>query len=308
MVGTAMRLSRNALSYQNRAILIQYLFATPQLVLFLTLTVVPFFVALPVLFTDQANYTDPQINYVGLNNFTALFTDPGLQAEYLPALRRTVTFVAANYLMIYLLGLSLALLMYEIGFRGWFFTAVYLPLMASGFAIGYIAVMLFAVSTGTANLLLLKLGLIQKAIDIKSGTGTCVILPILVGWRWAGFNMAIFLSGLLSIPRETIDAAIVDGASYWQRLTRIYFPQMWPSFIMASTFCLIGSFGVFDELVAMGALYGGNEEAKLLSVFFFNAAFRSDRLALGMTMALETFLPLVLIGVFMQRLQRRLQY
>jgi ABC-type sugar transport system permease subunit len=303
-----MQPSKGMAKYQSRAILTQYLFATPQLVLFLVLTIVPFFVALPILFTDQANYTDPQIHPAGFANFTALFTDDGLQAEYLPALRRTVTFVGINYLMIYLFGLSLALLIYEIGFRGWFFTVVYLPLMASGFATGFLAVMLFAVSTGTANLLFLNLGLIQKAIDIKSGAGTGIILPILVGWRWAGFNMAIFLSGLLSIPKETVDAAIVDGASYWQRLTRVYFPQMWSSFIMASTFCLIGSFGVFDELVAMGALYGGNEEAKLLSVFFFNAAFRNDRLALGMTMALETFLPLVIVGVLMQRLQRRLQY
>jgi ABC-type sugar transport system permease subunit len=299
--------SKGLNKYQRRAVLMQYAFLTPQLILFVGLTILPFFVALPVLFTDQANYTDPRINPVGFSNFTALFTDSSLQSEYLPALRKTVVFVLLNYVMVYLFGLTLALLVYEIGFRGWFFTVVYLPLMASGLAIGFIAVMLFAVSTGTANLLFLKLGLIQEAIDIKSASGTTVILPFLVGWRWAGFNLAIFLSGLLAIPRETIDAAIVDGAGYWHRLTQVYFPQMIPSFIMASTFCLIGSFGVFDELVAMGALYA-NEEAKFITVFFFNTAFRNDRLALGMTMSLQTFLPLVILGVLMQRLQRRLQY
>jgi ABC-type sugar transport system permease subunit len=167
--------------------------------------------------------------------------------------------------------------------------------------------MLFARETGTANLLLLELNIIQKAFDIYSPEGTAFILPLLVGWRYAGYNMAIFLSGLLGIPEETIEASIVDGATYWQRLWRIYFPQMIPAFILATTMCLIGSFSVFDELVAMGALYV-NPEAKLLSIIFFTYGFQVNRLALGMTLAIQTFLPLALLGIALQRLQRRLQY
>ena len=63
----------------------------------------------------------------------------------------------------------------------------------------------------------------------------------------------------------------------------------------------------FDELVAMGALYV-NPEAKLLSVLFFTYGFQIDRLAMGMTLSIITFLPLVFVGVALQRLQRRLQY
>jgi multiple sugar transport system permease protein len=271
------------------------------------LTIVPLLIAIPILFTDMSQFNDPQINPVGFRNFTAVFTDPSVQRDYIPAMRRTLVFVVLNYATVYIFGLSLALLMYEVGFRGGFFTIVYLPLMISGLATGYVAVMLFARESGTVNLLLLELGLIKKAIDIYSPGGTAFILPLMVGWRYAGYNMAIFLSGLLSIPKETIEAAVVDGASYWQRLLRVYFPQMWPSFILATTMCLIGSFTVFDELVAMGALYV-NPEAKLLSVLFFTYGFQVERLAMGMTLAVQTFLPLVLVGVALQRLQRRLQY
>jgi len=168
-------------------------------------------------------------------------------------------------------------------------------------------VMLFARETGTANLLLLKLGVLEEPIDIYSAEGTAFILPLLVGWRYAGYNMAIFLSGLLAIPKETIESSVVDGATYLQRLFKIYFPQMWPSFILATTMCLIGSFAVFDELVAMGALYV-NPEAKLLSILFFTYGFQVERLAMGMTLALQTFFPLMLLGIALQRLQRRLQY
>lgn len=292
---------------ERRRIAEDWAFILPQLVIFIFLTIVPFFVAIPILFTDMAQFNDPQINPVGLRNFTALFTDPSVQRDYLPALRRTIIFVVFNYTTVYIFGLSLALLMYEVGFRGGFFTVVYLPLMVSGLAVGYMAVMLFSRETGTANLLLLELGLIKVPIDIFSAEGTAFILPLLVGWRYAGYNMAIFLSGLLAIPEETIEASIVDGTNYWQRLTRVYFPQMWPSFILATTMCLIGSFAVFDELVAMGALYV-NPEAKLLSILFFTYGFQVERLAMGMTLAVITFLPLVFVGIALQRLQRRLQY
>jgi multiple sugar transport system permease protein len=282
-------------------------FILPQLLIFVLLTIVPFFVAVPILFTDMSQFNDPQINPVGFRNFTAIFTDPSIQADYLPALKRTIVFVILNYTTVYIFGLSLALLMYEIGVRGWFFTIVYLPLMISGLGVGYTAVMLFAKETGTGNFLLEELGLLKTPLNIYSPTGTMIILPLLVGWRYAGYNMAIFLSGLLGIPKETVEASIVDGASYWQRLTRVYFPQMWPSFILATTMCLIGSFAVFDELVAMGATYV-NPNAKLLSVLFFTYGFQVERLAQGMTLAVESFLPLVFIGVALQRLQRRLAY
>ena len=281
-------------------------FIAPQLLIFIFLTIVPLVIAVPILFTDKSQFNDPSINQVGWSNFTALFTDPSVQADYFPAFRRTIVFVALNYTTVYIFGLGLALLMYEVGFRGGFFTVVYLPLMISGLAVGYIAVMMFAQETGTGNFVLQELGIVKEPLNIYSAAGTTIILPLMVGWRYAGYNMAIFLSGLLSIPEETIESSVVDGANYFQRLFRIYFPQMWPSFILATTMCLIGSFAVFDELIAMGATYV-NPNAKFLSILFFTYGFQIERLAMGMTLAVETFFPLVLLGVALQRLQRRVQ-
>ena len=60
-------------------------------------------------------------------------------------------------------------------------------------------------------------------------------------------------------------------------------------------------------MIPLGAL-SSNNEARLLSVIFFNYAFTSNRLALGLVLTLQTFLPLVVVALFLQRLQRRLQY
>ena len=79
------------------------------------------------------------------------------------------------------------------------------------------------------------------------------------------------------------------------------------SFIIATTFCVIGSFNIMDELVALGALYG-NREAQFLSILFFLYGFQRGRLAVGLAMGLELGIPLFIIGLLFQRIQRRLQY
>jgi ABC-type sugar transport system permease subunit len=304
MIGIRKRFSNPAW----RRILGDYAFLSPQLILYLVFTIIPFFVAVPILFTNRLTFFDNTVNYIGLANFKEIFIQTSNTAhDFWPAFVRTIRFTLLNYVMVYVFGLSMALLMYQIGFKGGFFTIIYLPMMLSGLATGFVATMLFSQSTGTVNLLLMKLGWIHTPIDIKLPTGTTVILPILVGWRYAGFNLAIFLSGLMGIPVETIEAAVVDGASYWRRLISIYFPQMMPSFIIATIFALVGSFGIFDELIAMGAFYG-NQEASFLSILFFRYGFSQERLALGMTLAMEVGIPLVIVGVILQRLQKRLQY
>jgi len=292
---------------EKRKILWSYAFLTPQLTLYLILTIVPLFVALPMIFSNKLTFTDKDWEYVGFDNVSELFTDDSLRHTYTAALGRTLRFTLMNYAMVYVFGLTLALLMYEIGFRGSAFTVIYLPYMLSGLAVGFIAVMLFSESSGTINLLLLKLGILNNPINIKEPSGTTVILPILVGWRSAGFYLAIFLAGLLSIPIETIEAAIVDGATYFQRLFRVYFPQMMPSFIIATIFALLNSFNVFDELVAMGGLYQ-NKAAEFISIVIFNYGFGSNRLAMGMTLAVVTFIPLVALAYGLQQLQRKLRY
>ena len=296
---------RNKLEFQK--IRQDYMFLLPQLTLYVGLTLIPFFIAIPILLTDRNSFIDPTVNFVGLKNFLAIFQDPSIKNIYWPALSRTVRFTIANYAAVYLFGMTLALIMYEIGLKGGFFTIIYLPWMVSGLAMGFIALMLFSPDTGTINLLFQRLGWQGGAINIRQPWGTTILLPLLIGWQAAGFNMAIFLSGLLGIPQETIEAAIVDGATYWQRLFYVYFPQMISSFLMATIFCLIGSFGVFDQLVALGGL-AGNDAATFVSVLVVRYGFQLDKLALGMTIAVETSIPLVALAVFFQRLQKRLQY
>jgi ABC-type sugar transport system permease subunit len=297
---------------EGRKTLWEILFVTPQLILYLGLTIVPLLISIPIIFTDRVSFTDTQASFIGLRNFFTIFQPP-LVEQFLPSLSRTIVLTLSNYVLVFAFGLTLALLMYEGKFRGIFFTLIYMPYMLSGLGAGIILIMLFSRDQGSINLLLLKLGLISQPFDIKDPNITAFALPLILGWRYAGFNMALFLAGLMTIPTETVDASKVDGATYLQRLRYVYLPQMVPSIIIATIFCLIGSFGVFDEAVGLGAFYG-NRSAEYFAVTIFKLGFGTTvgqqigTMAEGITMSLVVFVPLTLIAAYLIRLQKRLQY
>ncbi|MGN0746906.1 MAG: carbohydrate ABC transporter permease, partial [Aristaeellaceae bacterium] len=251
----------------------EILFVAPQLLLFVLFTIVPFFVAIPLVLTDRVSFLDNEVNYVGLKNFVTIFQEPFI-SEFIPALKRTIRFTVLNYASIYVFGLTLALLMFEYKSRlkKPFFTVIYMPYMISGLGTGMLLTLLFSRDTGSLNLLLQHMGLITSPIDIKTEAAVTWLLPLTTGWRYAGMNMAFFLGGLLSIPTDSIEASVVDGANYVQKLRYIYIPQIIPSIVMATVTCLIGSFNLIDELFGMGAMYG-NASAVFLSVLVYRKGF-----------------------------------
>ena len=303
---------KKLLTTERKRTLWEVVFVAPQLILYVGLTIVPLIISIPIVLTNRANFTDLTVDAVGLSNFVNIFQFP-LSDIFFSALARTVLLTFLNYVTVFAFGLTLALLLFEGKFGGLFFTIIYLPYMLSGFGVGILLIMLFSRDQGSLNLLFMEMGVLKTPFDIKDPSITAVALPLVLGWRYAGFNMALFLSGLLSIPIETIEASRVDGASYLQRLRYVYLPQIVPSIIIATIFCLIGSFGVFDEAVGLGAFYG-NPAAEFFAISVFKMGFGTaigqqiGTLAEGMTMALVVFVPLTLMAAYLVRLQKRLQY
>jgi ABC-type sugar transport system permease subunit len=244
-----------------------------------------------------------------LQNFVSIFTNPALADWLWPSVLRTFLFMLMNYATVFLFGLSLALAMYELTSRLMksFFTIIYLPYIISGLGVGMFIGLLFARDTGSLNILFQSLHLIQEPINVKNSSGSLIALAVFVGWRYAGYNMAIFLAGLLAIPIDTIDAAKIDGANYFRRLRHIYIPQIVPSIAIATISCLVGSFGVFDEAVGFGAFYG-NEQARLFAVSLFRMGMGTGgRMSEGVAASIVVFAPLVVIAVLIFRWQRRRQ-
>ena len=288
-----------------------FMFVAPQLILYVAFTIVPIIIAAPMMFTNQVSFNTNDVSFVGLDNFRTLLSDAYLN-RMLPAIGKTTIFTLMNYSMVFIFGLSLALIMYEFHskLKRFFFTIIYMPYMISGLGVGIMITCLFARDTGSINLLLLEWGWISKPIDLKDSMVAALLVPFVIGWRYAGFNMALFLVGLLSIPTDTIESAKIDGARYHQRLWFIYLPQMVPIITVATIFCLIGSFGVFDELVGLGALYG-NETMKFFSIVLYEEGFSgqiSGSLSMASTMSVVVFLPLIIVAFLLNQLQKKFEY
>jgi ABC-type sugar transport system permease subunit len=221
--------------------------------------------------------------------------------------------MVANYLTVLLFGMGLALLMYELVARvqRTMFVVIYLPYIISGLGVGMFIELLFARDTGSFNLLLELLHIVRDPINLKSSGLSLAALVLFVGWRYAGFNMAIFLSGLLTIPVDTIDAAKIDGTSYVQRFRHVYLPQIVSSMAIATISCLVGSFGIFDECIGFGALYG-NKYARLFSVVLFGMGSQGSvvsggKLSEGVASSIVVFVPLIVVAVLIFRWQKRRQ-
>ncbi len=101
---------KNMSKREKRKILWSYLFLTPQLILYLTLTILPLFIALPIIFSDRLTFTDRDWEYVGLDNLYQVVNDDTLRETYTAALGRTLRFTGLNYLMVYTFGLTLAVI------------------------------------------------------------------------------------------------------------------------------------------------------------------------------------------------------
>lgn len=303
--------------FKRQDFLCDVVLIAPQYILFFGLTILPFLIALPVVLTDQVSFLDANPEFVGLQNFTAIFEYP-LREQFLPALGRTAIFFLGNYAMVFILGVPLALFMFEFErkfpvAKSFFYTTIFLPWMISPLGIGMIISLLFSQDTGSLNLLFEHLGLIDAPFNIKRPEVTRVLLPMMVGWRAAGFNMAIFLVGLLSLDKNTIDAADIDGCSYPQKLLRVYLPQIVPNIVMATVFCLMGSFALFDVVVGMGALRG-NHSARFLSIIIYELGFLTEQgtnagasgtLAEGVAVQVTVFVPLMILAIALNRLQRK---
>lgn len=306
-----MRYSMITEKRKKRDDLLDILFLSPQLILYLTFTIAPFLIGFYIIFTNRINYMTTDVDFIGLKNFVSIFKQP-LVEPFLASVQRTAIFTVLNYITVFLFGMPLALLMYEYGskHKNGFFSIIYLPYIISGLGTGLLLVMLLSRDNGSINLLLLKLGVIKNALDIKNPLVSAIALPLIVGWRSAGFNMALFLTGLMSIPVDTIDASKVDGVSYWQKLRFIYFPQMVPSLVMATIFCLIGSFGIFDVPVGMGGLTS-NVSVRYFALHLYQSGFGAQQgstLAEAITMSMVVYVPLVFGAFFLNSVQKKLQY
>jgi len=148
---------------------------------------------------------------------------------------------------------------------------------------------------GVVNDLLVRLGLIQTAINWL-GEPTLAMVAVIVAdvWKTTSFVAVLLLAGLQAIPQDLYEAHAIDGASPWQNFYHITLPLLTPQILIAALFRLAQSFGIFDLVQVMtgGGPAGATET---VSLYIYTTVMRYLDFGYGAALVVVTFLGLLLM-------------
>jgi raffinose/stachyose/melibiose transport system permease protein len=122
-------------------------------------------------------------------------------------------------------------------------------------------------------------------------------------WKWMGLSMLIYLAGLKTMPQDVLEAARIDGASWWQTFRLIRFPLLAPAITFNVATALLGSMNGFD-IVAATTEGGPARTTEVLNIFIFRT-FGQGLFAQATTMSLVLFLLVVVMAFPVIRFLRR---
>lgn len=186
------------------------------------------------------------LHFVGFANYKKMLTDQ----TFVKAVTNTFIYLIFQVPIMIVLAMILASMLNspKLKFKGFFRTAIFLPCVTSLVAYSIIMKSIFA-SDGLVNKLLMSLHVISVPIEwVTDPFWAKVLIIIAITWRWTGYNMIFFLSGLQNIDPSVYEAASIDGASTFKKFTKITVPLLKPIILFTSITSTIGTLQLFDEV------------------------------------------------------------
>lgn len=224
-----------------------------------------------IAFAVYASLTDwnglTRMDFVGLDNYVQLFSD----RTFYIALRNTLTFMVGAVGLQTVLGLLVAVIAKERIPGANFFKAIFfLPIAMAPAIIATVFKYMFEANYGSLNETLRALGLLGEGEIIQwlgADLGVWAIVIINV-FAWMGFSMMVYFAGLMSIPDDIYEAAMLDGAGWWRRLFSITIPSLTGTTSVLITLGIVGSLKTFDT-VWLTTQGGPGVSTHFLSTFLY---------------------------------------
>lgn len=264
-----------------------YLFILPWILGFLIFSLYPILASLFYSFTDYNITSSP--TFIGFNNYISAFHDE----IFWRSIKATLYYTALSVPIGLLLSLFFALLLNQQMFgKGLFRTLMYLPSMISGVSMSLLWVWIFNPQYGMANYLLSLVG-IQGPAWLSSETWAVPSLIIMSFWT-TGEGMVLFLAALQGVPKSLNEAAILDGANWFDRFRNVTIPMISPVFLFQLIINVINSFQVFTQAFVM--TQGGPHYATTFYVYnIYQKAFVDFKM--GFASSLSWMLLIVVMAV-----------
>lgn len=260
----------------------------PAIVVMLVVTAFPM---LRALYLSVYNYslTAPEDReFVGLNNYLTALTDP----LFWQATGVTVLYMVVTVSIELVIGFAFAMVMHRIVFaRGVIRTSILIPYgiitVVSGFAWQFA----FTYQNGFVNGWLPGIGEQFNWF----GTTTPAVIAIMVSeiWKTTPFMSLLLLAGLAQVSEDMIEAAQVDGATWWQRLWKVILPNMRAAIMVAVLFRALDAYRIFDNIFVMTA---GAVKTESISFLTYRQTIEQFQLGMGSALSVLLFLSVLLIA------------
>jgi len=274
-----------------------WLLCAPAAIAMLAVTAYPIGYAL-VLSVQQVDLRFPdEGGFVGFQNYTAVLTSSLWWTDVFNTVFLSVISVTIELA----LGMAIALVMHRAIFgRGLVRTSVLIPYGIVTVVAAFSWQFAFAPDTGFVN----QLPLIADDMDWFGGRFSSFAVIIMAEvWKTTPFMALLLLAGLTTIDDGLYNAAKVDGASAWQRFTKITLPLMKPAILVALLFRTLDAFRIFDTIFIMTA---GAQDTQSVSILGYNQLISRLNLGLGSAVSVLIFIAVLLIAlVFVKGLGAR---
>ncbi len=219
-------------------------FYLPTALIYGVLFLVPTFASLYFSLTRWSLF---ESKFIGLDNFKLFFQEPALVKGFTNTLIYAVVTSGSKVV----LGLLLAVLLTsQIVARGYLRSVVFFPVLVSTIGIGLTFTVLMNPERGLINGALSVIGISGPGwlTDPKWALLSVAAVDV---WKGVGLATLIYIAGIVSIPREYVEAARVDGAGSWETFRRIVLPLSRPATVTVIILSLIGGLRSFDLIWAM---------------------------------------------------------
>ena len=212
------------------------IFVLPTFLAFVIGFILPFIEGLYLSFCQFTTVKDAK--FIGIGNYQRIFTD----STFTNSFKFTVLFVVASIVLINVIAFILALLLTrKLKGTNIFRTIFFMPNLIGGIVLGYIWQILI-------NCVLSIVGKPLLALNTSAGYWGLIILMC---WQQIGYMMIIYIAGLQNVSDDLIEAAQIDGATWWKTLWKVKLPMVMPSITICVFLTLTNSFKLFDQNLAL---------------------------------------------------------
>jgi multiple sugar transport system permease protein len=260
--------------------------SAPAFIVMVFVTAYPLIYAVVLSFYNY-RLTDPEgRTFVGFRNFATVLTDPVWWSDFVTTLIITVVSVVVELV----LGFAFAFVMYRILFgRSLVRTGILVPYGIITVVSAFIWRYAFQLDSGFVNQWL-GLGDFNWFGERWS---SLVVITLSEIWKTTPFISLLLLAGLVQVPAELNKAAMVDGATAWQRLTRVTLPNMKAAIMVALLFRTLDAWRIFDNPFIMTA---GANNTETLSFLAYRQNVTLLNLGVGSAVSVLLFFTVVLIA------------